>query len=172
MKNRGLNVFLIAVLFVVIASFGIELHYMRHKAAPFSTRLILLLILNLTVISLLTLMFFVAKSLTKLYLERRHKVLGYRFKTKLVVILVVLTLIPAAFLFVVASGLITNYIDQWFAPQIKQPLNSSIEIAKTFYEIERQKTLAYANSFQKAKPFWGITASNVSQRCRKTQLKR
>jgi two-component system nitrogen regulation sensor histidine kinase NtrY len=155
MKNRNFNIFLIAVLFIVIASFGIELHYMRHKADPFSTRLILLLILNLTVISLLTLMFFVAKSLAKLYLERRHKVLGYRFKTKLVVILVVLTLIPATFLFVVASGLITNYIDRWFAPQIKQPLNSSIEIAKTYYEIERQKTLAYANSFSAGKTFLG-----------------
>jgi two-component system nitrogen regulation sensor histidine kinase NtrY len=155
MKNRNFNIFLIAVFFIVIASFGIELHYMRHKADPFSTRLILLLILNLTVISLLTLMFFVAKSLAKLYLERRHKVLGYRFKTKLVVILVVLTLIPATFLFVVASGLITNYIDRWFAPQIKQPLNSSIEIAKTYYEIERQKTLAYANSFSAGKTFLG-----------------
>jgi len=155
MKNRSLNIFLIAVLFLVIASFGIELHYMRHRAAPFSTRLILLLILNLTVISLLTLMFFVAKNLAKLYLERRHKILGYRFKTKLVVILVVLTLIPAAFLFIIASGLITNYIDRWFAPQIKQPLNSSIEIAKTFYEIERQKTLDYANSFSAGKTFLG-----------------
>jgi two-component system nitrogen regulation sensor histidine kinase NtrY len=155
MKNRGFNLFLFAVLFLVIAAFGIELHYMRHKAAPFSTRLILLLILNLTVISLLTLMFFVAKSLARLYLERRHKVLGYRFKTKLVVILVVLTLIPATFLFVVASGLITNYIDRWFVPQIKQPLTSSIEIARTFYEIERQKTLAYANAFSAGKTFLG-----------------
>ena len=155
MKNRGFNIFLIAVFLVVIASFGIELHYVGHKAGSFSTRLVLLLVLNLTVISLLTLMFFVAKSLAKLYLERRHKVLGYRFKTKLVVILVVLTLIPAAFLFVVTSGLITNYVDRWFAPQIKQPLNSSIEIAKTFYEIERQKTLAYANSFSSGKMFLG-----------------
>jgi two-component system nitrogen regulation sensor histidine kinase NtrY len=144
-----------AVLFVVIVSFGIELHYMKHKAAPFSTRLLLLLILNLTIISLLTLMFFVVKSLAKLYLERRHKIIGYRFKTKLVVILVGLTLIPAAFLFIVASGLITNYVDRWFAPQIRQPLTSSIEIAKTFYQIEREQTLAYANSFSAGKTFLG-----------------
>jgi two-component system nitrogen regulation sensor histidine kinase NtrY len=155
MRNRRFNVFLVAVLFVVVAAFAVELHYMGHKNSQFSTRLILLLILNLTVISLLTLMFFVVKSLVKLYLERRHKILGYRFKTKLVVILVVLTLIPAAFLFIVSSGLITNYIDRWFAPQIEQPLNSSIEIAKSFYEIERQKTLAYANSFSAGKTFLG-----------------
>ena len=112
---------------------------MRLEAVPFLTRLMLLLLLNLTIIALLILMFFVAKSLVKLYFERRNRILGYKFKTKLVVILVVLTLIPATFLFIVSSGLITNYIDRWFSPQIKQPLDSSIEIAKTVYEIERAK---------------------------------
>jgi two-component system nitrogen regulation sensor histidine kinase NtrY len=124
---------------------------MGLKTVSFFTRLTLLLLLNLTIIALLTLMFFVGKSLVKLYLERRHRVLGYRFKTKLVAILVVLTLIPAAFLFIVSSGLVTNYIDRWFAPQVKQPLDRSIEIAKAIYEIERQKALDYAKSLSAGK---------------------
>ena len=104
-------------------------------------------------------MFFVVKSLVKLYFERKQKVLGYKFKTKLVVTLVVLTLIPTAFLFLVSSGLITRYIDRMFAPQVKQPLNSSIEIAKTVYEIERQKTLDYAKTFMQGS---GISEHTVS----------
>jgi two-component system nitrogen regulation sensor histidine kinase NtrY len=133
---------------------------MRLKDVPFLTKLILLLLLNLTIIALLILMFFVGKSLVKLYFERRYKILGYKFKTKLVVILVVLTLIPATFLFIVSSGLITNYIDRWFAPQLRQPLERSIEIAKAVYEIERQKALDYAKTLSTGK----TTAGNYTVR--------
>ncbi len=151
MRNLRFGISLVTVFFLVIISFGVELHYMRLQEVPFLTKLILLSLLNLTIIAWLVLMFFVAKSLVKLYFERRNKVLGYKFKTKLVVILVVLTLIPATFLFIVSSGLITNYIERWFTPQLKQPLDRSIEIAKTFYEIERQKALDYAKSLAKGK---------------------
>lgn len=151
-KNLRFNIFLVITALLVITSFfGVELHYMRLEATPLLTRLILLLLLNLTIIALLVLMFFVAKSLVKLYIERKNRVLGYKFKTKLVVILVVLTLIPATLLFLVAGGLITNYIDRWFAPQIRMPLDSSIEIAKTVYEIERKKTMEYAKTFNTGK---------------------
>lgn len=160
MKNLRFSIFLVIVSLLVIVSFGVELHYMRLKDVPFLTKLILLLLLNLTIIALLILMFFVGKSLVKLYLERRYKVLGYKFKTKLVVILVVLTLIPATFLFIVSSGLITNYIDRWFAPQLRQPLERSIEIAKAVYEIERQKTLDYAKTLSTGK----TTADNYTVR--------
>jgi two-component system nitrogen regulation sensor histidine kinase NtrY len=160
MRNLRFGISLVTVFLIVIISFGVELHYMRLKAVPFLTKLILLSLLNLTIIALLVLMFFVAKSLVKLYFERRNKVLGYKFKTKLVVILVVLTLIPATFLFIVSSGLITNYIERWFTPQLKQPLDRSIEIAKTFYEIERQKALDYAKSLSTGK----TTADNYNVR--------
>jgi two-component system, NtrC family, nitrogen regulation sensor histidine kinase NtrY len=146
MKNPAFKVFLIAIAFLLILSFGLEIHYMSHKAAAFSTRLTLLLLLNMTFLALLTLMFFVAKSLVKLHFERKHQIPGYKFKTKLVAALVILTLIPSSFLFILSSGLITNYIDRWFIPQIKMPLDSSIEIARAVYENEKQKTLAFAKA--------------------------
>jgi two-component system nitrogen regulation sensor histidine kinase NtrY len=144
MKRYRFGILSIVVSLFIILSFGIEVHYMKHTSIPFLTRLILLLLLNLTIIALFTLMFFVSKSLVKLYFERRHRVLGYKFKTKLVVIFGVLTMIPAAFLFIVSSGLVTNVLDRWFTPQLKQPLSSSIEIAKAVYDRERQKVLDYA----------------------------
>jgi len=146
MKNLRFSIFLGIISLLVIVSFGIELHYMRLKDIPFLTRLILLLLLNLTVIAVFTLMFFVIKSLVRLYFERRNRVLGYKFKTKLVVILGVLTLIPATFLFIVSSGVVTNVIDRWFTPQLKQPLSNSIEIAKAVYDSERLKVLDYAKT--------------------------
>jgi len=148
MKTPRFNIILIIVSLLVIVSFGIEFHYLKVKTVPFIARLLLLLLLNLTIIASLVLMFFVAKSLVRLYFERRNKILGYKFKTKMVVILVFLTLIPSTALYIVSGGLITNYIDRWFAPQIKQPLESSIEIAKTIYEIERDKALHFAKAYR------------------------
>jgi two-component system nitrogen regulation sensor histidine kinase NtrY len=119
---------------------------MRLDNVSFFAKLVLFILLNLNLVALLTLIFFVGKSFFKIYLERKHRVLGYRFKTKFVVIIVVLTLIPSAFLFVVSSGIITNYFDRWFDPTIRQPINQSVEIAKSAYEMQRRQTLLFANA--------------------------
>ncbi|NWF52882.1 MAG: HAMP domain-containing protein [Nitrospirae bacterium] len=162
MKNLRFNLFIALVLTLTIISFGIELHYLRLGNISFLTKLIILILLNLTIVALLTLIFFVGKSFTKLYLERKNRILGYKFKTKLVVILVILTLIPASILFIVSSGLITNYIDRLFAPQLRQPLDSSIEIAKTFYELEKQKTLDIAIRISKGeKPLGNYSVKHL-----------
>lgn len=144
MKHLRFHAIIAFLLIIIIGAFWVELYYMKLERASFLTKLTILILLNLTIIALLVLIFFVAKSLVRLYLERRNKILGYRFKTKLVVILVVLTLIPATILFIVASGLLTNYIDRWFAPYLRRPLDSSVEIAKAFYELEKQRALDLA----------------------------
>jgi two-component system nitrogen regulation sensor histidine kinase NtrY len=149
MKKIRFHIIIVSILLLTILAFGVELHYMRLENISFLTKLTILILFNFTIIALLILMFFVVKSLMKLYLERRNKILGYKFKTKLVVILVVLTLIPASILFIVSSGLITNYIDRWFAPQLRQPIDSSVEIAKAFYELEKQRALNFAKRLPK-----------------------
>ncbi|HXX58199.1 MAG TPA: HAMP domain-containing protein, partial [Thermodesulfovibrionales bacterium] len=144
MKKLGL-IFSGVLLFIVAASL-IELHFMWIGSLSIATRAILLLLLNINIIALLTLMFFVGKSLVKLSLERKRNVLGSRFKTQIVIISVVLTSIPSALLFLGASGLVTNYIDRWFTPQFRQPIDSTLNIARSIYEVERQKTLDAART--------------------------
>ncbi|MBS1234889.1 MAG: nitrogen regulation protein NtrY, partial [Nitrospirae bacterium] len=146
MKNFKSPLLIASIALLILFVFGIELHYMGLEDVPFSTKMVLFVLLNLNLVALFTLMFFVGKSLFRIYLERKQKVAGYKFKTRFVVILVVMTLIPSAFLFVVSSGVVTNYLDRWFDPQIKQPLNLSIEIAKSAYDIQRQQTLEYAKT--------------------------
>ena len=146
MKNIRFTLFIVSVVLLIVLVFGIEFHYLRMENVPFLTKVLLFVLVNLNVVALLTLMFFVGKSLTRLYLERKHRVLGYKFKTKFVVVLVVMTLIPSAFLFIVSSGIITNYLDRWFDPQVRQPLDQSMEIAKAAYEMQRRQTLAYARA--------------------------
>jgi two-component system nitrogen regulation sensor histidine kinase NtrY len=146
LKPRRFTLSVLLSAFAVTLLFWLEFHASKVKGVPFTARIILFALLNLTFIALFVLMFFVGKSLLQVYLERKHRVMGYKFKTKLVVIFVVLTLIPSLFLFIVSSGVVTNYVDRWFDPQIKQPLNLSIEMAKSAYEAERTRTLAYAKA--------------------------
>lgn len=155
MKDLRFNTIVVLICLLIIGAFLIELHYMRLETVPFFTKLTVLVLLNLTIIALLTLMFFVSKNLVRLYFERRNKVLGYKFKTKLVVILVVLTLIPTGLLFILSSGLVTNYIERWFTPQLRQPLDRAIEIAKSIYELEKQKAFEYAKALSAGKTTTG-----------------
>ena len=144
MKRFGL-IFSGVLVFIILLS-TVELHLMRISSLSIITRVILLVLFNVNIIALLTLMFFVAKALTRLYLERKQKVLGSRFKTKIVVIFVILTSIPSVLLFMAASGLVTNYIDRWFTPQFRQPIESTLNIARAIYDIERKKTLEAARA--------------------------
>ncbi len=143
MKRFG--VILSGLIFIVLLS-TVELHLMRLDTLSVSTRVILLVLLNVNIIALLTLVFFVAKNLTRLYLERKQNVLGSKFKTKIVVIFVILTTIPSVLLFMGASGLLTKYIDRWFTPQFRQPIESTLNIAKAIYDTERKKTLEAARA--------------------------
>ncbi len=144
MKKLGLIIS--ALLLFSVLVFAVELHFIRLETLSITTKVILLILLNVNIIALLTLMFFVAKALTRLYLERKQKVLGSRFKTKIVVIFVILTSIPSALLFLGASGLVTNYIDRWFTPQFRKPIDSTLSIAQAIYDLERKKTLEAAHA--------------------------
>ncbi|MBI5075695.1 MAG: HAMP domain-containing protein [Nitrospirae bacterium] len=146
MKNLRFPLFISLIILFIITVFSIEFHYIGLKDVPVLTKVLLFVLLNLNLVALLTLMFFVGKSLIRLYFERKQKVLGYKLKTRFVVVLVVMTLIPSAFLFVVSSGVVTNYLDRWFDPQIKQPLDLAVEVAKSAYEMQRQQTLVFARA--------------------------
>lgn len=133
-----------AILLLITAITTVELHFIKLPSVDITTRFILISLLTFNVVALLTLMFFVGKNIFKLYMEKRYKVLGYKFKTKLMTIFVILTLIPSSFLFIAASGLATNYINRIFSPQLKEPFKKSIELVRAFYDFGRQRVLAAA----------------------------
>ncbi|MGE5237995.1 MAG: sensor histidine kinase [Chloroflexota bacterium] len=135
--------FLLVIVLVITA---LQVHYIQRPSITVTTRFMLVGALTINIIALLTLMFFVGKNLLRLYTERRRRVLGYRFRTKLMTVFGILILIPSLFLFIVASGLATNYINSIFSPETKRPLHQSIELARMFYDHEREKLLATAQS--------------------------
>lgn len=133
-----------SLLFVVIVLTAIEFHFIKLPSVDITTRVLLIGLLTINVLALLTLIFFVGKNLFRLCAERQHRVMGYKFRTKLTAIFVILTLIPSAFLFIAASGLATNYINRIFSPQMKEPFKKSVELARAFYDAERERVLKIA----------------------------
>jgi hypothetical protein len=133
----AVGLLLVAVLLVT----ALQLYYIKLPSVTMTMRIVLVGALTINIIALLTLMFFVGKNLFKLSMERRLKILGYRFRTRLMAVFGTLILIPSLFLFIVASGLATNYIKSIFSPETKRPLTQSIELARLFYDLERQRLL-------------------------------
>ncbi len=148
MKRLGFISFIILLILLIITGFIVESSLLRFKG-DVSTKIILLILFNFTLLALFTLIFFVGKSIIKLYFEKRNRITGYRFKTKLVIIFVAITLIPSTMLFVISSGLVTKYIDKWFAPQIQRPLNEALFLAKNLYDYIREDTIKEAFKISK-----------------------
>lgn len=128
------------LLAVIVGALLFEYNYLRIET-DVVTKLVIIFLFNFTVISLLILFFFVSKNLLKLWIEQRKRVAGLGFRTRIVAIFVGLTLLPSVLLFIIASGIVTSYIDRWFDPQVKEPLEDSLALAKAFYENERERTI-------------------------------
>ncbi|MBI3794950.1 MAG: HAMP domain-containing protein [Nitrospinae bacterium] len=98
----------------------------------------LFVLLNLNIILLLLMGLIVGRNLVKLSLARHSQVAGAKFQTKLVLSFLGLTLIPSALLFVVASGLITNSIDNWANQTVEKSLRESMEVIQSSYSKEEK----------------------------------
>jgi two-component system nitrogen regulation sensor histidine kinase NtrY len=72
--------------------------------------------------------FVLARSLFKLWVEHRSEKPGAKFKTRLVLSLIGLTLIPATFLFMFAFGLVNRSIDKWFSAPVDSIFQTSEQI--------------------------------------------
>ena len=93
-----------------------------------------LLLINLDLIGLVVLTLLLSRNLIKAYFERRHRLLGSGFRTKLVAAFIGFALIPTVLLAVVASGLVNKAVDVWVNDQIERVLQDSHEVARMHHE--------------------------------------
>src|SRR4029453_1893013 len=65
--------------------------------------------------------------------ERRQNVICARFRCKLVLAFLLLSVAPAGLIFVIASNFINKSIEGWFKPQVERPLDQALSVAQTYY---------------------------------------
>ncbi len=121
----------ILVLLIVATVFEVGV---RSPQIPIASNLLVLALLNLNLIVFLLLLVLLFRNLVKLWFERRQKVIGARFKAKLVLAFLFLALTPGILIFIVASNFITTSIEAWFKPQVDGPLDQAPEVAQAYYQ--------------------------------------
>jgi two-component system nitrogen regulation sensor histidine kinase NtrY len=144
MKNLKIlfGLFILSIVAIIIT--GIVLNYLGIEHGPLLIKIGVIFIIVNIILYLLLLIFSVVRNLINLYLEKRRKAIGSKFRTKLVIAFVGLTFIPSVLLFILSNQLINNSIDTWFSIEVQKPIYDSMDTAKIFYSKERQNVKDYA----------------------------
>lgn len=77
--------------------------------------------------------FIVARSLAKLWFERRRGILGARIRSRLVLAIFGVGILPSLLLFLVGRNFISKNIDRWFQPGTRQVIQDGKEVAEAYH---------------------------------------
>jgi len=139
-RNR-LIIWSVVALLVALTAVQVSIQQLRFPS-PIASNILIFALVNINIVLLLLLVLLLFRSLFKVYLERRENVLGSKFRVKLAVAFVCLSLLPAGLLFLVASNLITTSVDSWFNIQVEESLDGALEVAESYARIAQDTALA------------------------------
>src|SRR5512137_1523292 len=100
-QNRSLAAGFVILLVLSAGAFYLLQRTQAASPEDLTNRLLLFVLWYLDISLILILTFILVRNLTRLIAERRRGVLGSRFRTKLVLTYVVLTFVPATFIFLI-----------------------------------------------------------------------
>ncbi|HLG23283.1 MAG TPA: ATP-binding protein [Candidatus Manganitrophaceae bacterium] len=112
--------------------------------SPFGANILVLTLVNVNITLSILLILLLSRNLIKLYFERRRQPMKSSFKSKLVAAFIGLSMIPSILLFIVASGLLTSSIENWFSIQVEKSLDHALEIAQDYYQNGQDTVLVYS----------------------------
>ena len=150
-RRKRERIIMIVTIFVIIMVSLLGIYLSRREAIlPISNNVLIFgLIININIILILIilillLVFLIVRNVVKLLFERRHGVLGYRLRTKLVAAFVCLSLIPTVILFLVAISIFSYSMENWFNLAIGDALNKTVEVAHVYYQQTADHAKYYA----------------------------
>jgi len=138
----------IALLLLTAAAIILQIRY-RGFEGPLSDNLLILILINANFLLLASVIFLIGRSLWKLSVERRSKVLGAKFRTKLVAAFVSLSFIPTILLFVIGSGMYTRGIERLFSLRLEAALQDSVSVSQSYYDRLRGQARSFGRQISK-----------------------
>jgi two-component system nitrogen regulation sensor histidine kinase NtrY len=117
---------------VLTAVLALSLMVLSQLHTSGRSNILVLTLVNVNLILIVLLALMVARNLVKWLLEGRRQAGSLR--TRLVAVFFGFSLVPTVLLYVVASGLLTNSVDSWFAPQVQGPMKGAAEVARSHYQ--------------------------------------
>lgn len=130
-----------AFLAITVTLTVVEILFEKQGTSLLGNNILILTLFNINLILLVVLLLLLSRNIVKFIFDRHQNVLGSKFRTKLILAFVGFSIIPSVLLFIVASGLLTSSINNWFSIQVEKSLKSSFDVAQSFYENAKTDTL-------------------------------
>ena len=93
------------------------------------------------------------RNLVKLYAERRQGVAGSKFRTRLVVVSLLLSFLPVIAMFWFSYGLINRSIDKWFSQPVEEVRADTAAMSALLYDYAGQNAASEAQSIAQTEEF-------------------
>jgi two-component system, NtrC family, nitrogen regulation sensor histidine kinase NtrY len=90
------------------------------------------------------------RNIVKLVVERRRGLPFARFRSKLVALLLAMTLVPAVLVLIVGSELISRSVDRWFNAPMDEILASANQVAADYYHERQMQVSDHASRIARA----------------------
>jgi len=138
------------VLVFLLPCIALTLYYARYGLSgplqpdsilPSPSYALVLFLVYLDGVGLVALTLLLSRNLIKAFFEKRNRLFGSGFRSKLVAAFIGFSLIPTVLLALVASGVISEVIDVWFNDQVMHVLRDSEDVAQ-LYQKEREALTA------------------------------
>ncbi len=145
-KKKWIGIILIGLIGVL---FIIEMLIERansYSVQFFRNQILLWALWNICFILILVLLYLHGRYLRNLYIEKKRKVLGYKFKVKLVVSFLGLALIPSILLVISGVNLINRVIEGWFKTPVEDVLSKANDISDKYYTTLKRQVNNVAKS--------------------------
>jgi len=99
------------------------------------------------------------RNLLKLYAERRQGVAGSKFRTRLVVVSLLLSFLPVLAMFWFSYGLMNRSIDKWFSQPVEEVRADTAAMSALLYDYAGQRASSEAQSIAQTGEFQTAFAS-------------
>ncbi len=148
----GIGAFLLLAILVAQASFNLKF------ISPDSNEQLLFFagLSGLIFLAFVALTIVLARNLLKLFAERRQGVAGSKFRTRLVVVSLLLSFLPVLAMFWFSYGLMNRSIDKWFSQPVEEVRADTAAMSALLYDYAGEnaaseaQAIAQTDEFQKA----------------------
>ena len=149
-QQTGFKGVLYLLSFMLLTAVAVVLQLkFRGFEGPLSDNLLILVLINANFLLLAAVIVMIARSLWKLSIERKQRVLGARFRTKLVTAFVSLSFIPPVLLFIIGSGMFTSSIERLFNLRVENSLKASRSVAQAYYDLLEKKAFVFGREISR-----------------------
>jgi two-component system, NtrC family, nitrogen regulation sensor histidine kinase NtrY len=164
--RRKRNLVIITAVLIVLAAGSAVNYGLTGPDLPVASNLAMILLFNLNAVVLLLLVVLLFRNLVKLWFERQQKVVASKFKAKLVLAFLFLSLVPTLLIILIASTIINRSIDGGFKPQVERPLDQALAVAQAYYQNLEFTALRHAQQIAHV-----VTRDNLLDTSQRTGLR-